>query len=70
VPVLKSLGYSHGDEVTGGVAEAFGFGGLGGSEAYADPSSGLSFAFTHNRLTPPTEVDSAVEVAALVRASL
>jgi CubicO group peptidase (beta-lactamase class C family) len=67
VPVLKSLGYSHGDEVTGGREEAFGFGGLGGSEAYADPSCGFSFAFTHNRLTT---VDSAPEVAALVRKEL
>ncbi len=67
VPVLKSYGYSHGDEVTGGRPEAFGFGGLGGSEAYADPTTRLSFAFTHNRLTPPTEVDSAIELAERVR---
>jgi CubicO group peptidase (beta-lactamase class C family) len=64
VPVLKSYGYSHGDEVTGGLGAAFGFGGLGGSEAYADPTRGFSFAFTHNRLTM---VDSAPEVASLVR---
>ena len=67
VPVLKSYGYSHGDEVTGGRSEAFGFGGLGGSEAYADPTCGFSFAFTHSRLTL---LDSAPEVAARIRKEL
>jgi hypothetical protein len=53
--------------VADGREEAFGFGGLGGSEAYADPTCGFSFAFTHSR---PTVVDSAPEVAAMVRTEL
>ncbi|MEJ3656570.1 alpha/beta fold hydrolase [Actinomycetes bacterium KLBMP 9759] len=69
-PVLKSWGYVNGDPVTGARPAAFGFGGLGGAEAYADPEHRLSFAFTHNLLTPPTREDSAPEVAAEVRAAL
>jgi CubicO group peptidase (beta-lactamase class C family) len=69
-PALKSLGYLHADPVSGGVETAFGFGGLGGAEAYADPERRLGFAFTHNRLTPPTAEESAPGLAALLRASL
>lgn len=69
-PALKSLGYLHADPVSGGAETAFGFGGLGGAEAYADPGRRLAFAFTHNRLTPPTAEVSAPGLAALLRTSL
>jgi CubicO group peptidase (beta-lactamase class C family) len=69
-PALKSLGYLHADPVSGGAETAFGFGGLGGAEAYADPQLRLGFAFTHNRLTPPTAEESAPGLAALLRTSL
>jgi CubicO group peptidase (beta-lactamase class C family) len=69
-PALKSLGYLHADPVSGGSEPAFGFGGLGGAEAYADPERRLGFAFTHNRLTPPTAEESAPGLAALLRTSL
>jgi CubicO group peptidase (beta-lactamase class C family) len=69
-PALKSLGYLHADPVSGGSETAFGFGGLGGAEAYADPGRRLSFAFTHNRLTPPTAEESAPGLAALLRERL
>ena len=69
-PALKSLGYLHADPVSGGVESAFGFGGLGGAEAYADPERRLGFAFTHNRLTPPTAAESAPGLAALLRENL
>jgi CubicO group peptidase (beta-lactamase class C family) len=69
-PALKSLGYLHADPVSGGAETAFGFGGLGGAEAYADPGRRLGFAFTHNRLTPPTAEESAPGLAALLRTSL
>ncbi|WP_331770486.1 beta-lactamase family protein (plasmid) [Embleya sp. NBC_00888] len=70
VPALKSLGYLHADPVSGEREAAFGFGGLGGAEAYADPEHRFSFAFTHNRLTPPTESDNAPAIAARIRAAL
>jgi CubicO group peptidase (beta-lactamase class C family) len=69
-PALKSLGYLHADPVSGGSETAFGFGGLGGAEAYADPERRLGFAFTHNRLTPPMAEESAPGLAALLRESL
>ncbi|MBB6375614.1 CubicO group peptidase (beta-lactamase class C family) [Pseudonocardia eucalypti] len=69
-PALKSLGYLHADPVSGGVETAFGFGGLGGAEAYADPRRRLGFAFTHNRLTPPNVEESAPRLADLVRKNL
>lgn len=69
-PALKSLGYLHADPVSGGAETAFGFGGLGGAEAYADPERRLGFAFTHNRLTPPTAEESAPGLAALLRENL
>jgi CubicO group peptidase (beta-lactamase class C family) len=69
-PALKSLGYLHADPVSGGSETAFGFGGLGGAEAYADPERRLGFAFTHNRLTPPTAEESAPGLAALLRERL
>lgn len=70
VPALKSLGYTHADPVGGHRESAFGMGGLGGSEAYADPGLRFSFALTHNRLTPPTEEDAAPTVARVVREAL
>jgi CubicO group peptidase (beta-lactamase class C family) len=69
-PALKSLGYLHADPVSGGSETSFGFGGLGGAEAYADPERRLGFAFTHNRLTAPTAEESAPGLAALLRESL
>nr|WP_198151219.1 serine hydrolase domain-containing protein [Kibdelosporangium sp. MJ126-NF4]CEL13144.1 Esterase A [Kibdelosporangium sp. MJ126-NF4]CTQ98832.1 Esterase A [Kibdelosporangium sp. MJ126-NF4] len=69
-PTMKSWGYANGDPVSGGREAAFGFGGLGGAEAYADPQHRLSFAFTHNRLTPPTDPDNAPQIAAEVRRTL
>ncbi|MEV6554946.1 hypothetical protein AB0M22_04435 [Nocardia sp. NPDC051756] len=41
VPATKSLGYVHADGVSGGLEAAFGFGGLGGAEAYA--ALGISY---------------------------
>jgi CubicO group peptidase (beta-lactamase class C family) len=45
-------------------ATAFGWGGVGGSHAYADTASGAAFALTKNRLTPA--FSAAAQVAGLV----
>lgn len=53
-----------------GVLPGFGHVGLGGSLGWADPSTGLAFGYTHNRLlTPLVVADQAgfVATAALVR---
>lgn len=53
-----------------GVLPGFGHVGLGGSLGWADPATGLAFAFTHNRLlTPFVVADQAgfVATAALIR---
>jgi CubicO group peptidase (beta-lactamase class C family) len=52
-----------------GVLPGFGHAGLGGSVGWADPASGMSFAFVHNRLLTPMLLDqvSFVGIAALLR---
>jgi CubicO group peptidase (beta-lactamase class C family) len=67
-PMAFHLGY-HGIPL-GGVMPGFGHAGLGGSLGWADPSTGMSFGFVHNRLlTPFVLADQAgfVATAALVR---
>ncbi|MGC2654107.1 MAG: hypothetical protein WA317_11045 [Mycobacterium sp.] len=44
------MGY---DQVPFGAMPGFGHVGLGGSLGWADPASGLAFAFVHNRLLSP-----------------
>lgn len=51
VPLSFHLGY-HSIFVPG-VMPGFGHAGLGGSLGWADPASGLAFAFVHNRLLSP-----------------
>ena len=68
MPLSFHLGY-HGLPFPG-VLPGFGHVGLGGSLGWADPQSGLSFGFVHNRLlTPLVVADQAgfVATAALVR---
>lgn len=60
VPLSWHLGY-HGVPVPG-VFPGFGHAGLGGSVGWADPSSGVSFAFVHNRLLTPMVFDQAAFV--------
>ncbi|HEU4326146.1 MAG TPA: serine hydrolase domain-containing protein [Roseiflexaceae bacterium] len=56
-PTAWGLGYAIGPSF-------FGVGGVGGSQAYADPERGIAFALTKNRLTPTFE--TANRVAAIV----
>ena len=42
----------------------FGWGGVGGSYAYADPATGIAFALTKNRLTP--DFSAAEQLAGIV----
>jgi CubicO group peptidase (beta-lactamase class C family) len=68
MPLSFHLGY-HGLPIPG-VLPGFGHVGLGGSLGWADPLSGLSFGFVHNRLLTPFVVsDQAgfVATAALIR---
>jgi CubicO group peptidase (beta-lactamase class C family) len=53
-PVTWALGYSIGrlGSDPQETSTAFGFGGVGGSFAYADTTTGVTFALTKNRLTP------------------
>ena len=53
-PVTWALGYSIGrlGSDPQETPTAFGFGGVGGSFAYADTATGVTFALTKNRLTP------------------
>jgi CubicO group peptidase (beta-lactamase class C family) len=53
-PATWALGYSIGRPGTESqeTPTAFGYGGVGGSFAYADTATGISFALTKNRLTP------------------
>lgn len=67
VPLSWHLGY-HSVPVPE-VMPGFGHAGLGGSIGWADPSSGMSFAFVHNRLLTPMMFDQAafVGLVALLR---
>jgi CubicO group peptidase (beta-lactamase class C family) len=60
MPLSWHLGY-HSVPVPG-VMPGFGHAGLGGSIGWADPSSGMSFAFVHNRLLTPMIFDQAAFV--------
>ena len=63
-PVSWSLGYAiwlPGSEAQG---TAFGYGGVGGSYAYADAATGVAFALTKNRLT--ADFGAAEQVAGIV----
>jgi CubicO group peptidase (beta-lactamase class C family) len=54
LPLSFHLGYH--DIGVPGVLLGFGHAGLGGSLGWADPASGLAFAFVHNRLLSPFTV--------------
>ena len=60
VPLSWHLGY-HAAPIPG-MLPGFGHAGLGGSIGWADPSSGTSFGFVHNRLLTPMIFDQAVFV--------
>ena len=51
MPLSFHLGYH--SLPFGGVMPGFGHVGLGGSFGWADPASGLAFAYVHNRLLSP-----------------
>lgn len=51
VPLSFHLGYH--SVPFGNVMPGFGHVGMGGSFGWADPASGLAFAFVHNRLLSP-----------------
>jgi CubicO group peptidase (beta-lactamase class C family) len=65
-PATWALGYSIGRPGADRheAATAFGWGGVGGSHAYADTASGIAFALTKNRLT--SAFSAAEQVAGLV----
>ena len=68
MPMAFHLGYH--SLPLGGIMPGFGHVGLGGSLGWADPATGLSFGFVHNRLlTPFVIADQAgfVATAALIR---
>ncbi len=67
VPLSWHLGY-HSVPIAG-VLPGFGHAGLGGSIGWADPGSGVSFGFVHNRLLTPMLLDQVtfVGLAALLR---
>lgn len=67
VPMAFHLGY-HACPVPG-VLPGFGHAGLGGSAGWADPASGMSFGFVHNRLVSPMLLDQAAfpGLGALIR---
>jgi CubicO group peptidase (beta-lactamase class C family) len=68
IPMAFHLGYH--SLPLGGLLPGFGHVGLGGSLGWADPATGLSFGFVHNRLlTPFVLADQAgfVATAALIR---
>ena len=65
-PTSWTLGYSS-DRIGAGAQEtptAFGYGGVGGSYAYADTDTGVAFALTKNRLT--SNFGAAEQVAGIV----
>lgn len=61
VPMSFHLGY-HSSPIPG-LLHGFGHAGLGGSIGWADPETGASFAFVHNRLLTPMVFDQAAFVA-------
>jgi CubicO group peptidase (beta-lactamase class C family) len=65
-PSTWALGYSIGRLGTDPqeTPSAFGWGGVGGSYAYADTATGVAFALTKNRLTP--DFSAAEQVAEIV----
>ena len=65
-PTTWTLGYSMGGLGPDAqeASTAFGMGGVGGSFAYADTDTGISFALTKNRLTP--DFSAATRVAGIV----
>jgi len=65
-PSAWALGYAPGrpGDDPQGSSTAFGMGGAGGSNAYADTATGVAFALTKNRLTP--SFDAAEQVAGIV----
>jgi CubicO group peptidase (beta-lactamase class C family) len=65
-PTTWALGYSIGRTGTGPqeAPTLFGFGGVGGSYAYADTATGVAFALTKNRLT--SDFDATVHIAKIV----
>lgn len=67
VPLSWHLGYH--SVPFRGVMPGFGHAGLGGSLGWADPATGMSFGFVHNRLLTPMLLDQAsfVGLAALLR---
>jgi CubicO group peptidase (beta-lactamase class C family) len=68
MPMAFHLGYH--SLPLGGLLPGFGHVGLGGSLGWADPATGMSFGFVHNRLlTPFVVADQAgfVATAALIR---
>ena len=67
IPLSWNLGY-HSVPVPG-VLPGFGHAGLGGSLGWADPHSGMSFGFVHNRLLTPMLFDqfTFVGLGALLR---
>ena len=56
VPLSFHLGY-HCVPFPPGFMPGFGHAGLAGSVGWADPTSGLSFGFVHNRLLTPMMLD-------------
>jgi CubicO group peptidase (beta-lactamase class C family) len=69
-PTSWGLGYSIGQFLSNAheTQHVFGVGGVGGSHAYADTASGVTFALTKNRLTP--SFDTAEQVAGIVTRAL
>jgi CubicO group peptidase (beta-lactamase class C family) len=59
MPLSFHLGY-HSLPIPPGLMPGFGHAGLAGSVGWADPSSGLSFGFVHNRLLTRMVLDQAV----------
>ncbi|MCT7659833.1 esterase/beta-lactamase LipL [Mycobacterium deserti] len=68
VPLSFHLGY-HALPFPPGFMPGFGHAGLAGSVGWADPASGMSFAFVHNRLLTPMLLDQAAfaGLGALIR---
>jgi CubicO group peptidase (beta-lactamase class C family) len=69
-PTSWGLGYSIGQFLSNAheTQHVFGVGGVGGSHAYADTATGVTFALTKNRLTP--SFDTAEQVARIVTRAL